>query len=212
MERRIFVEGLPCAGKSLLVKHLEQQGHNVVHELGRTINPNDFPGNGTTLDEILKIDDWFIRHESDRSNRTGVYDRSFLTHVTYAYAYGIYRGTQSFRPTVERYIDAIEAERLMLPDAITLIDIEPEESIERQVIRVASGRRPLDDFWSDIEFLGNLRRAYGSLLVKCMGIEVVFIDGHSTTEEKCQEVEPLLVGTANTDKVIDLDKYCEELS
>lgn len=74
----IFIEGLPCAGKSLLVNALAEQGDSVCFELGKVLSREDFPGNGKSLDEVERINNWFISREAERmnDNKLTFYDRS----------------------------------------------------------------------------------------------------------------------------------------
>ncbi len=65
----IFIEGLPGAGKTTLIRLLEKQGRDIEHELGHVIPASEFPGNGETIEAILGIDDWFINKEKARLER-----------------------------------------------------------------------------------------------------------------------------------------------
>lgn len=57
------------------------------------------------LKKLKKIDNWFINKEewrmSDLSKR--FFDRSYLTHLSYAYAYSNWISLPSFKLTVNRY-------------------------------------------------------------------------------------------------------------
>ncbi len=188
--KRIFLEGLPGAGKSTLVTELERRSVPVVHELGKVLGVDAFPGNGISVAEILNIDDWFIAQEMSRmQSMEAVYDRSYLTHLTYAHGYGRYMNLPSFEPTVDKYSNALKKGRLELPTAIMYMDIEPDASIERQRIRSGMGVAALDSFWEDKDYLASLREAYDALLDSCDNIAVIQLDGSQDTSSLADETE-----------------------
>ncbi|HOI18646.1 MAG TPA: hypothetical protein PLX15_02170 [Candidatus Woesearchaeota archaeon] len=187
MMTRIFIEGLPATGKSTLLYLLERQKYRVVHELGHVLPPNAFPGDGLNLEHMLSINDWFIAPESERfvDDKQTIYDRSFLTHLSYAYAYSRYSGIDGFAPTMAQYALALAQERLFLPDTLIYLNISPEESINRQRIRIQNGEEPpLPSFWRDTNFLHDLKRADYALFDSMQGIKIVCLDATLSTEEK----------------------------
>lgn len=210
MEQKItFIEGLPCAGKSLLTKELERNGNHVVHELGRTIPRDSFPGDGSSVDEIEKINEWFIDKESTRlsSNLNGYFDRSFFTHLVYAYAYEKFSGIKSFHKTVDRYRDALDSGRLILPDEVVYIDEEVKTSIERQLFKISIGRVALASFWRDETFLKNTVRGYESLLENLKGIDIITLDAEMSTEEKMNSLGRSEQRRLLAKRAIDLSRF-----
>lgn len=208
----IFIEGIPGAGKTELIRLMGKRGYNVVHELGNVIPSEEFPGNGNTLDESLEIDDWFIQKEAERlQQRSGIYDRSYLTHITYSFAYSNLTGIPALEHTIQKYALAIKEGKLLIPDSIVFIQLSVNESISRQIQRVRIGEHTnLPKFWADPIFLEDLRSAYEVLLSVVTGIKVVRIDGKFTSEEKLAGIEPV-INYERTEKNIDLNAYVDGL-
>lgn len=205
-----FIEGLPCAGKSSLIRLLGSNGYSITHELGRVLPKSSFPGNGKTIEEILKIDDWFIEKESSRClETTEFYDRSYFSHLTYAYAYSRVMGLSSFEKTIGKYQKAINSNKLTLPSEITYINIDPETSIERQKIRVQNGSNSLDSIWQDRSFLRDLIWAYTSLFSCLEGIDVTEIDGRMSTEDKLEILSKKRKKKEVEIPKINLERYIE---
>lgn len=208
----IYVEGLPCAGKSLLVKQLELKGYKVIHELGRTIDPTEFPGNGRDLEETRKINDWFISKESQRSQQAGIFDRSFLTHLAYAYAYSRLTGIPCFRPALQKYQEALTSGKLTMPDGVVYLELSSTKSVKRQIAKIASGRRPLDWFWRKKTFLDDTLIAYNSLLASLKGVKIIRIDGELSTKDKCRRlITNLNEESVSKNKYLDMQQYLDEL-
>lgn len=207
-EKITFIEGLPCAGKSLLTQSLQQSGEKVVHELGRVIPKEDFPGDGHSTEEITAINNWFIDKESERiaGNPSGFFDRSFFTHLVYAYAYEKLSGIESFHKTIDQYQAALDEGLLTLPDSVVYIDETPETSIKRQLFKISIGRTALASFWRDESFLRDTIVGYYSLFDNLNGIEVTTVDAEMTTEDKLNNIketnQPLMAS-----KSIDLAKF-----
>lgn len=212
MARR-FIEGLPCAGKSLLTKRIKSMGGSVVHELGRIIPSNNFPGNGGNVAEVLEIDDWFIQKEGERltSSDTAYFDRSYLTHLAYAYAYGRYKGIPSLEATVQKYSQALNDNRLVMPEGIIYLEISPEESIQRQAIRIKMGSKALDNFWSDKSFLNDIEYAYQRLFDSIDNVCLLQLSGELSTEEKYAQVSAVAENHKNGESTIDLAHYVKRL-
>jgi thymidylate kinase len=178
--KRLFVEGLPGAGKTTTSKILKEKQVPVARDFGLAHGADDYPGNGTSIESILAIDDWFISKESERmQSDSGIFDRSYLGNLTYAYAYSRLRGLDSLRPTVSKYEKAVTLGRLALPEGLVYVDIDPELSIERQYKRVNEGVPLLDDFWRDRFFLQDLRDSYNTLFNSCTGIPLLRLDGQN---------------------------------
>jgi thymidylate kinase len=213
---RVFIEGLPGAGKTTTSKLLRQQGIPVARDFGLAQGADDYPGNGTTVNEILAIDDWFIRQEAERMKSTrGIFDRSYLGNLTYAYAYGRLLGVDSLRHTVKKYEHAIEIGKLALPEGLVYIDIEPELSIERQHQRVNEGIPLLDDFWRDRFFLQDLRDSHVALFDACGDIPLVTLDGEAGPPTVAHSIASFYTkletaAPASTPRM-DLDQYLADL-
>lgn len=205
---RIFIEGLPCAGKSLLTKELEAKGQRVVHELGRVLPKDSFPGDGKNIEEIKKINSWFIDKEQKRllKNQHAYFDRSFFTHLVYAYAYEKYSGIKSFQETVDQYQDSLNQQELVLPEKVIYLDENPETSIQRQEFKILIGRTALASFWRDKTFLKNTLIAYDSLFENLSGIDLIKIDADLSTEEKILSLYEKPQETINN-KSIDLVRF-----
>lgn len=213
--KRLFVEGLPGAGKSTVVDIIQKQNIPVMKELGYLINHDEFPGNGQTVEEVLEIDDWFIDKEEARTAmKNGIFDRSYFTHLTYAYAYGRHKNLRSMEKTIDKYSNALNIGRLAVPDSIAYIDIEPELSIERQRKRAWSGVPPLDAFWEDKIFLQDLREAYDELFNACENIPISYHDGSLDSEHTASEIKNNYIGIQANDKrkrVINLGRYATRM-
>jgi thymidylate kinase len=171
----IFIEGLPCAGKSELIKTLKGNGESVCDELGKLLRREEFPGNGKTLKQIEEIDRWFINKEewrmSDLSKK--FFDRSYFTHICYAYAYSHWISLPSFKPTVNRYQERVLNGGLSVPEYVIYIDVSSQESIDRQLNKIITGiSKGLPDFWRDKSFLENTRLAYEKLWQSLLNIPV----------------------------------------
>lgn len=186
---RIFIEGLPGAGKTTTSKILRQKGIPVARDFGLAQGAEDYPGNGTSVDEILAIDDWFIKQEAERmKSDIGIFDRSYLGNLTYAYAYGRLLGIDSLKPTTEKYKHAIEIGKLALPEGLVYIDIDPELSIERQHQRVNEGIPLLEDFWRDKKFLQDLRESHSALFKACIDMPIITLDGEENTTVVARDI------------------------
>ena len=211
-----YVEWLPCAGKSLLIKALEKNKCNVIHELWRVLNKKDFPGDGKSLDEIRNIDNWFVDKEWQRyiwlpiSNENIYFDRSFLTHLAYAYAYSRFTKIKSFKDTVHTYEKALDDGILFSPDVIINIKVPSDISIQRQNEKILQNpNKALPYFWRDKQFLNDLLYAYSKLYESYKG-NFIEIDGKLTTEEKLSKVlnAPVVEPWKNG---IDLDYYLTKM-
>jgi len=211
---KIFVEGLPAAGKTSLIKFLEIKGYPVVHELGRVLPQTAFPGNGKNLEHMIKINKWFIEQESNRfvHHPDTAYDRSYLTHLSYAYAYSKYTGIIGFNLTINQYNSAIVNKLLVYPDSVIYLDISPEESIKRQITRTKREEQPaLPTFWRDKKFLQDLKTADAALFKSMNNIQILKICANDTNKDKYNQVKLYLTKTS-FDKNIDLEKYISLLS
>jgi thymidylate kinase len=212
----VFVEGLPGAGKTTTSKMLKQMSIPVARDFGLAQGAEDYPGNGTTVEEILAIDDWFIDKESERmKSDTGIFDRSYLGNLTYAYAYGRHMALESFRPTVKKYEQAIALGKLALPAGLVYIDIDPELSIERQYQRVEEGIPLLDDFWRDTFFLQDIRDSHTALFNACSNIPTLILDGEAESTAVAHGIASFYTTLESTESVIEpqlqLDKYITDL-
>ncbi|MGG7446978.1 AAA family ATPase [Kosakonia oryzendophytica] len=207
----IFIEGLPCAGKSLLINALAAQGEAVCFELGKVLKREDFPGNGRTLEEVEYINNWFIEHESQRMQDKAFrfFDRSYLTHLCYAWAYSRLTSLDMFESTVRKYHKKIADGSLPLPTRVIYVDIVSSESIARQNNKIVSGiSRGLPAFWRDTQFLDDTRYAYQQLFASFTHIPVLSITGQLTTDEKVKQVNHWLNdATQQGSAGIDCDLY-----
>lgn len=177
---RVFLEGLPGAGKTTTCKILKKSDVPVAQDFGLAQGAEDYPGDGATIDDILAIDDWFIDKESERmKSDTGIFDRSYFGNLTYAYAYGRLMGLDSLKPTMKKYEEAIALGKLALPEGLVYLDIDPELSIERQHKRVKEGVPLLDNFWRDKFFLQDLRDSHVALFNSCSGIPLLTLNGEA---------------------------------
>jgi thymidylate kinase len=213
---RIFIEGLPGAGKTTTSKILREKNVPVARDFGLANGADDYPGNGTTVEEILAIDDWFIAKEAERMESTeGIFDRSYLGNLTYAYAYGRLLGLDSLKPTTKKYEHAIAIGKLALPEGLVYIDIDPELSVKRQHKRVGEGIPLLDDFWRDKHFLQDLRDSHIALFSSCSNIPVVTISGESKPAIVASGIADFYTGidtgAAQLDRRIDLGHFLTEL-
>lgn len=212
-----YVEWLPCAGKSLLVKDLEKNRCKVVHELWRVLAKEDFPWNWKNLEEIRNIDNRFIDKEWKRyiwipSSFENVYfDRSFLTHLTYAYAYSKFMNIPSFKGTVIKYKEAIEDGVLISPDVIINVNVPSDISIQRQNEKIAlNPNKALPYFWRNKQFLNDVLYAY-SKLFESYEWKIIELDGKLTTEEKLSQVlrNPTIIPWKSK---INLDYYLTKMT
>lgn len=211
-----YVEWLPCAWKSLLIKQLEKNKENVVHELWRVLNKNEFPWNGKNVDEINVIDNRFIDKESKRYEvvtplKKNIYfDRSFLTHLAYAYAYSRFMNIPSLKNTVKLYENALNDKKLIIPDTIINISIPSEISIQRQEEKMnINPSKALPFFWRNKKFLDDLFYAY-SKLYECYSWRLIDIDGKLSTEEKLEQVMKLPNDSVESSN-LDLEVYLSKI-
>lgn len=205
---RKFIEGLPCAGKSTLIKRLETDNEHIVHELGRVIPANEFPGNGSSCQEIKQIDSWFIDKEAQRihDNQDGYFDRSYLTHLAYAYAYSRLTGLNSFEQTIGDYQNATTEEKIVPPDEIIYIKESPEESIKRQLRRIQLGHRALDKFWRDEYFLKDTVLAYEAIMECTENVSITILDSLDPVGIHANMLETVN-NKSKSSPNIDLDAY-----
>jgi len=212
-----FIEGLPAGGKTHLIKYIESKGYRIIDELGRVLKPDEFPGDGKTIDEILRIHDWFIDKEHVRFEKApeGIFERSFMTQLGYAFAYPRYMNLNSFEKGVDKYADAISSDWLPLPDLLFYVSISVEDSIKRQRYRYLNKEQAaLPELWTTESFLNDLVRADNALISSMSGITVVKVDGNLTTEQKYKQVEHYLMNMdayASANKNIDIDRFLQEL-
>ncbi|WP_017891785.1 AAA family ATPase [Serratia sp. S4] len=210
----IFIEGLPCAGKSLLVNALAEQGDSVCFELGKVLSREDFPGNGKSLDEVERINNWFISREAERMNDNKLifYDRSYFTHLCYAYAYSRWASLDIFESTVRMYADKIADGSLPKPECVIYVDISSVESIVRQKKKIANRiTKGLPEFWRCESFLNDTLYAYQHLFTSIIGIPLLVIDAKLKTEEKVSQLKQWLVNcpgsqNGNVDCNVFIDK------
>jgi thymidylate kinase len=211
----IFIEGLPCAGKSLLIKALEAQGESVCFELGKMLNRDDFPGNGQSLDEVELINHWFIRKESERmkENPSLFFDRSYLTHLCYAYAYSRWTSLDIFESTVTMYANKIVEGSLPKPERVIYVDICSQESIARQEKKMTDQvSRGLPAFWRSERFLDDTRYAYQKLFTSMTGIPVLSINAELNTKDKLKKLQRWLSSTeAQGAADIDCDSFVDKV-
>ncbi|MGH2448535.1 MAG: AAA family ATPase [Chloroflexota bacterium] len=213
---RIFVEGLPGAGKTTTSKALRKRNVPVARDFGLANGAEDYPGNGKTIEEILAIDDWFIEKEAQRMESTeGIFDRSYLGNLTYAYAYGRFLGLNSLKPTTKKYEHAISIGQLALPEGLVYIDIDSELSIERQHKRTSEGIPLLDEFWQDKHFLNDLRDSHTALFNSCSNISIVTISGESEPDIVASGIADFYTGlnysAAPLERRLDLGRFLNEL-
>lgn len=209
----IFIEGLPCAGKSELIKILKGNGESVCDELGKLVRREEFPGNGKTLEKIEEIDRWFMKKEewrmSDLSKK--FFDRSYFTHLCYAYAYCLWISLPSFKPTVNRYQERVMNGDLSIPEYVIYIDVSSQESIDRQFNKIVTGiSKGLPEFWRDKSFLENTSLAYERLWQSLLNIPVCRLDGTLSTQEKSSQLkEWLQKQTPSQKRQIDFKRYIQ---
>ena len=210
-----YIEGLTCAWKSLLTKALEKEWEKVQHELWRVLNKSDFPGDWKNLEEIFKIDRRFIEQEQKRGinwqeKEKIFFDRSFLTHLTYAYAYSKHTKIPSFEWTIRLYQEAIEYKKLIIPDTIVDIIISSENSIKRQENKIqANPQKALPTFWRDKFFLNNILYAY-TKLYEAYNWLVIQLDSNLSTSEKLNKVLNFWIQKGRNLK-LDLEDYLSKL-
>ncbi|MGK0663977.1 AAA family ATPase [Serratia marcescens] len=209
----IFIEGLPCAGKSLLVNALAAQGTSVCFELGKVLSRADFPGNGLSVAEVEKINEWFIAKECERMRgKAHYFDRSYFTHLCYAYAYGRFMSLDIFPATVKKYAEKISDGGLPLPWGIVYVDIESKESIARQENKIATRvSRGLPAFWRNEQFLNDTCDAYQNLFSSCFDIPVLSIDARLSTQAKLNQLNEWMSGVvARHGAAIDCNAFIEK--
>jgi hypothetical protein len=216
--KKIFIEGLPGAGKTTLTTLLRKEGFPVAPDFGLANHSSDYPGDGTTIEEILAIDDWFIVKESVRMrSEAGIFDRSYLGNLAYAYAYGHNMKINSLKFTIKKYEQAIKLGKLALPEGVVYIDIDPELSIERQYRRVYEGRHLLEEFWRDKFFLQDTRDAYQALFESCTDIIVLPLDGETENTILSESIGSFFctlenITSSSLKPQIQLDKYIASLN
>jgi len=213
----VFIEWLPWAGKSTLTKWLESANKSVVHELWRVIWSEKFPGNGKTLEDINQIDLRFIKKEisrmqKGRSSNIIFFDRSFFSHITYAYAYSKHMWLQSFKKTVLLYHQMVKDNMLLLPDYLIYMVIREQTSIFRQVNRVNNWSNKLPDFWMDKNFLKDLLLAYEWLLYNFNGKKICINWEKNSIKEQLSQVLSLTKASKTCwRKELDFDWYLKYL-
>ncbi|TAI85834.1 hypothetical protein [Pectobacterium versatile] len=211
----IFIEGLPCAGKSLLIDALHMRGESVCLELGKIFKRNEFPGNGRTPEEVGYINHWFIdkEHERMRCNISSFFDRSYFTHFCYAYAYSQLTSLDTFESTMKMYEEKISSGVLPKPKYIVYVDVDSEISILRQNKKISDlVSCGLPPFWRDKKFLDDTRYAYKQLFSSISGIPILTIDAEISTEEKVNELQFWMLNTPINDRsVIDFDAFIRKI-
>ena len=183
----IFIEGLPCAGKSLLIKEMEACGDKVTYEIGNVLHRSRFPGNASSFEEAMSINRWFIGKEQERMHKSDslFFDRSYLTHFCYAYAYEKYKNITIFEKTIEMYRNEVEQGLLDVPKGIIYLNISSEDSIKRQREKIEKKiSKGLPDFWRNQQFLEDTRDAYKALFSSVVDIPWIEIDATLSTYDK----------------------------
>lgn len=205
-----YIEWLPCAGKSLLIKKLEANNEKVVHELWRILKKEEFPWDWRSVEEVNLIDKRFINKESlrygliDDKDWNVYFDRSFLTHLSYAYAYSKFTNLPFLKNTIKLYEKALEDWNLIVPDTIVNISVPSTISIQRQKEKIKDNpHKALPYFFREKSFLDNLLYAY-SKLYESYTWNFIDIDWRLTTEEKLAKV---LNSPDNVWWTLDLDHY-----
>jgi thymidylate kinase len=180
--------------------------------LGRVISPSEFPWNWNTAEEIHQIDERFINKESLRypdilrNDYNIFFDRSILSHLTYAYAYWRYKGLSSFVQTVKLYEKSLADWSNLLPDYILNIQISPDISIQRQLQRTKDRpQKALPEFRRNEDFLNDLLCAY-SKVFECFDWKIIHLDGNLSTEDQLEYILNFDFSEVPS-KQLDLKKY-----
>ena len=213
--KTVVIEGLPASGKTQLLEMLRLCGCDTIPEIAKTIKPEDFPGNGQNIDEVLAIDDWFIGKENERMcSLGGIFERSWISNVVYSYAYARHMKLQSMRPTIEKYQQALTSGRLRFPDVIVFIEVAPMVSSKRQSLRIASGKPTMGDFWLKENFLSDTNFAYKTLFSCCSNVHILRISGERQAGENAGAVIEFLgdLHDTCTTSFVDLNRFINKMS
>jgi len=219
MNKKIVVEGLPCAGKTSLAKSIvkECKSYSLVNEIAARLgNGEKFPGNARNILDAERINMWFIRKESERINEAKqlssvtdvLIDRSFPSHLAYCYAYAIFNSLDIFDKTYEMYEAALKSELLELPDVFLYLRIDPSTMLKRLASRVYEDKRAiLPDFWVNRSYLTHLNKAYDVFFDNIKKyVPTRVIDANQTHEAVYVEAKKALEGIQIGRRYINSDR------
>ncbi|MCL2451961.1 ATP-binding protein [Candidatus Saccharibacteria bacterium] len=212
--KRVFLEGLPGAGKSTLCRRLqERDGVNYVPEVydtGAIEIAKDYIIPSTASSALARA----IEFERGRHvDHDAVFDRSFLTWLVLAGAIHIEDRPDVFEESVETIGKAIDDRRILLPSAIVYLEADPATSLARQSSRGAGATsEPGMEIFSDIKTLQRLRVADRAILDSCCDIPLLVIDGRLPTEAAADSVLGVMSTEHDTTaSKINLDLYAQKM-
>lgn len=178
----IVVEGVPCAGKTGLVRRLKENfGYSIVSEISQMLKDGEqFPGNGIDYDGVVEVADWFLQKEIERNRiakdklRNGDVgmDRGFLTSLAYNIAYENLTGIRSAEYLNRRIFSRVADGTFLIPTAYLYLEISPEVMEQRLRARTDRPNSVLPEFWLDPMFILPFIESYerflrqGDILVK----------------------------------------------
>lgn len=193
---KLFLDGLPGVGKTTVCHQLNKLGIQTIPDISAKVRQRDFPGDGVNLETSIEILSWFIIKEQERLKYEGVFDRSFLSHLAYAYAYEKFQNLQGlFSRYLDTFEDLIACDTLRLPDKMVILTTEvPKISRDRLIYRSSqSGRSWLPFFWYDAGFRVNYFNLL-STLSACFSGANYTLDNTTSAIETAGVIKDLFYG------------------
>ena len=146
--KRIYIEGIVGSGKTTLSRALLEEGYPIVPEIGEYFGLSKLHGGGRKLEEINRSIEWFVYHEKQRLNQEGIFDRSFLSHLAFYYAYEKFSGIKgSFNLCIEKYEGYVKRGKLALPSSMVFLDVLFDFALNNLKKRERNGFNKLPKLW-----------------------------------------------------------------
>lgn len=187
--KRIYIEGIAGSGKTTLSRALLEEGYPVVPEIGKYFGLSELREEGRNLEEINRIIEWFVHHEKQRLSQEGIFDRSFLLHLAFYYAYEKFSGIKgSFNLCIEKYEGYVKRGELALPSSMVFLDVPFDFALNNLKKRERNGFNKLSKLWYRQNALEDVRKAYKTM-VSANSTQSLMLNSTNLQENKEQLIK-----------------------